>query len=80
MAPIIEENLFEDDAGLRHMAKLALQFRQILADHPDFVNKYGYINEFQPGPLAATEDQLVEYIKLWSAYGHHMCGKSLSNL
>lgn len=74
VAPIIEENLFEDTEGIRHMAKMALQIRQLLADHPALVAKYGYINEFQPGPLAATEDQIIEYIKLWTSYGHHMCG------
>jgi choline dehydrogenase-like flavoprotein len=74
VAPIIEENLYQDVEGLRHMAKMALQVRQMLANNPWLQTKYGYITEFQPGPLAATEDQIIEYIQLWTCYGHHMCG------
>lgn len=73
-APIIKEQLYEDLPGLRNMAKMILQIRQLIANNPQLHTKYGFFTEFQPGPVAATEDDLVKYIQNWSAYGHHMSG------
>ena len=53
---------------------MILQVRNLINNNADLQEKYGYITEFQPGPLAATEDDLIKYIQLWTAYGHHMSG------
>lgn len=74
VAPLIKEQLYEDLPGITHMAKMILQVRNLINNNADLQEKYGYITEFQPGPLAATEDDLIRYIQLWTAYGHHMSG------
>lgn len=73
-APIIKEDLYKDLPGLHRMAKMVLQIRKLFSDNPQLQTKYGFIKEFQPGPVAKTEDDIVKYIQLWTSYGHHMSG------
>ncbi len=73
-APIIKEQLYEDLPGLRHMAKMLLQIRQLIANNPQLQTKYGFLTEFQPGPVITTENDIIKYIQNWSAFGHHMSG------
>lgn len=76
VAPIIQEQLFEDDKGVEQMALMAQQIREIM-ENPVIKDKYsipGQPWEIFPGPNAGTVEELKQYINNWSSYGHHMSG------
>ncbi len=73
-APIIREELWQDEEALGRMADMVLQIRQIMAP---LQAVYGIPNqpwELFPGPNVQTREDIIEYIKLWSSFGHHISG------
>jgi len=73
-SPIIDERLFEDDDAIGRMADMVLQIRAVMAP---LEATYAIANqpwELFPGPNVVTREDIIEYIKLWSSYGHHISG------
>lgn len=75
-APLIDPKLYEDEDGIRNIARSIINIvRPIMsADSTKkwLLNPNG--GDLYPGPNFSTEDQLVDYIKKYSAYGHHQSG------
>ena len=76
--PIINMNLWQDDAALTRLAKAILKMRAIMSQPSMLeysvsgVYDDGY--EILPGMAYDTEEKLKEYIKIHQAYGHHASG------
>lgn len=73
--PEIDMGLWKDDEVHARMAQLIFQIRQFMytekmlyyAKDPDNYELY-------PGKKVNSIRDLMEYIKVWSSYGHHMAG------
>lgn len=87
-APIIKEQLYEDDEGIEHMALAIQQVRDVMNNRliPEGPNAGKTIKEVYsipgqpfeiiPGPSPEVADVagLKQYIKDWSSFGHHIGG------
>ncbi|MGE0009743.1 MAG: GMC family oxidoreductase [Candidatus Babeliales bacterium] len=76
IAPIIHEQLYEDETAIEQIALMVQQIRAVMED-PAIKDVYGIPGqpwEIIPGPNAGSVAELKQYIKNWSAYGHQMCG------
>ena len=74
--PVIDLGLWKDDEAVERMALGIQMFRQII-NQPSMKSYYkldqnGRPNEVFPGYEVETIDQLKDYIKRWSAFGHHI--------
>lgn len=73
VSPLFDAKLYLDDTALERMAH-GLQFiRKLMAD--PVITQYAHTSrnfEFLPGPNVQTIEDIKEYIKTWSAYGHHV--------
>lgn len=76
--PIIDLALYKDEEALERMARGILMIRKIVG-HP-LLKRYfktdseGNPLEVFPGAQVKTIDQLKEYLKRWSSFGHHISG------
>lgn len=76
--PVIDLGLWKDDEAVERMAHGIQMFRRIVND-PSLRSYYrldsdGRPHEVFPGYHVDSIDQLKEYIKRWSAFGHHISG------
>jgi choline dehydrogenase len=75
---ILDLALYKDDEAVERMARGILQVREIVK-HPLLKQYYlldeaGNPKEIFPGAQVKTIEQLKDYIKRWSAFGHHISG------
>lgn len=73
-APIIQENLWKDVAGLGQMADMVMQIREIMAPLEARYGIPGQPWELFPGPNVKSRKDIIRYIQLWSSFGHHISG------
>jgi choline dehydrogenase-like flavoprotein len=77
IAPILDLGLYKDDEACQRMAR-GIQMVRTIARHPllrqYYLQQEGEPKEIFPGPENATLDQLAQYVKRWSAFGHHISG------
>lgn len=76
ISPILHEQLFEDEIAIERIALMIQEVRNVM-NNPLIKDKYsipGQPWEIIPGPNAATVDELKQYIKNWSSWGHHISG------
>lgn len=73
--PAFDAGLDRDDTGLERLAAGIVLVRQIM-EHPDIKALALDPSNFElyPGKNAASIEDLKEYIRVWSAYGHHPSG------
>lgn len=76
--PILDLALYKDDEAVERMARGILLVREIVK-HPLLKEYYlldeaGNPKEIFPGAHIKTIEQLKDYIKRWSAFGHHISG------
>jgi choline dehydrogenase len=76
--PILDLALYKDEEAIERMARGILMIRKIVR-HPLLKHYYKTDNdgnpiEIFPGPKVKTIDQLKEYLKRWSSFGHHISG------
>ena len=69
--PIVDARLHEADADLSRVAKGIELVRKIMS-HPT-MQQYGP-EEVLPGPSVKTFDQLKDYLRTYSSFGHHISG------
>lgn len=74
--PLLDENLYEDQLGIRRMARFILRVvRPAMNALRDKIGvPEGERYEIAPGPGADTEEKIMEYISTKSAFGHHISG------
>lgn len=77
-APLLDLRLYEDDEAAERLARTILMVREI-AHHP-LLRQYYKLDENNdpieifPGQEYETVDELKDYVKRWSAFGHHISG------
>src|SRR5207248_1449745 len=71
VAPAIDLGLDRDDDACERMARGILLMRDVLSHSA--IKKY-HKPEVFPGPQYSTLEQLIDYLKRWSAFGHHISG------
>lgn len=73
ISPFLDQKLYMDDKALERIAHGVKFIRKLMSD-PN-VNQYavsGRDFEFSPGPLVDSIEEIKEYIRNWSSYGHHI--------
>ncbi len=76
--PFVDLSLYKDDEAVERMARGIQMIRKIL-DHPKVKKYYKLDNknkpvEIFPGAHVKTIEDLKNYLKQWSAFGHHISG------
>jgi choline dehydrogenase len=76
--PIIDLNLWRDDAAIDRLAKAIMKMREIMSQ-PSMLTYsisglYDSGYELWPGIQYDTLEKLKEYVKIHQAYGHHVSG------
>jgi choline dehydrogenase-like flavoprotein len=69
--PVVDLGLYEAEADLTRLAMGMQLLRRVMA-HPILRQYEG--EEVLPGPSYETLDQLKDYVKKYSSFGHHMSG------
>ncbi len=77
-SPIIDLGLWKDTEGIRNIAKQILLLREFMKT-PEMIkyakNPSDYSSfELFPGSVLETEEEIIEYIKRWQSFGHHISG------
>jgi choline dehydrogenase len=73
--PLIDAGLYRDDVGLERLAAGVQLIRKIMGSPTIKAMALNPDNfELYPGSKAGTNEELKEYIRTWSAYGHHASG------
>ena len=77
-SPIIFPNLIADEKALETNAKMMFLVRQFMQS-PEMMKYAKDPNDYSsfevcPGPQVQTMDQMIQFLKNWSASGHHMGG------
>lgn len=73
ISPILDEKLYRDDKTLERIAH-GVKFIRKIMENPS-VSQYavpGRNFEFSPGPLVDSIEDIKEYVRNWSSYGHHI--------
>jgi choline dehydrogenase-like flavoprotein len=76
--PIIDLGLYKDEEAVERMAR-GIQMIRRLVQHPRIKEYYkvgvdGNPLEIFPSSQVQTIDELKQYLKRWSAFGHHISG------
>ena len=69
--PIVDLGLYQADADLTRLA-MGIQWLREMMDHP-IMRKYAAA-EVLPGPAWQSIDQLKNYLRNYSSFGHHISG------
>lgn len=73
--PDIDLAFWEDEEGLERLAR-AMLFMRAFMNHPEMkalaLDPEHY--EVVPGPRVQTVEEMMEYLRIWSSWGHHISG------
>jgi choline dehydrogenase len=69
--PVIDLSLYEADADVTRLA-MGMQLMRAVMTHPILRRYEG--EEVLPGPAWETLEQLEDYVRKYSSFGHHICG------
>jgi choline dehydrogenase len=73
--PLLTLNLYKDEEGISRMIEAVKTIRTFM-NRPE-IKQYAKnpdVFEIIPGPKIQTDDEIREYIKRWSSFGHHLSG------
>ena len=73
--PVIDLAFWEDEEGLERLARAMLKMRELM-NHPSIKALALDPNNFEilPGKNVVTIEDMKEYLRIWSSWGHHISG------